>query len=55
MSSSLVCNGFGRSVLVVALFHSAFNVTNGQKVTPELLLLPEAVASLIPAAAGVAA
>ncbi len=44
-------NGTGRSVLLVALFHSAFNMTNGQKITPELLLLPETLASLIPAAA----
>lgn len=43
-------NGTGRSVLLVALFHSAFNMTNGQKITPELLLLPETLASLIPAA-----
>ena len=41
----------GRSVLIVALFHSAYNMTNGQKLTPELLLLPEDLASLIPAAA----
>jgi uncharacterized protein len=44
-------NGAGGSVLIVALFHSAFNMTNGQKITPELLLLPETLASLIPAAA----
>jgi CAAX protease family protein len=44
-------NGSGRSVLIVALFHSAFNMTNGQKITPDLLLLPEALASLIPWAA----
>ena len=44
-------NGSGRSVLIVALFHSAFNMTNGQKITPELLHLPEGLASLIPAAA----
>jgi membrane protease YdiL (CAAX protease family) len=44
-------NGSGRSVLIVALFHSAFNMTNGQKITPELLLLPEGMASLIPWAA----
>jgi hypothetical protein len=41
-------NGSGRSVLIVALFHSAFNMTNGQKLTPDLLGLPEALASLIP-------
>jgi uncharacterized protein len=44
-------NGSGRSVLIVALFHSAFNMTNGQKITPELLRLPEGMASLIPVAA----
>lgn len=44
-------NGSGRRVLIVALFHSAFNMTNGQKITPQLLLLPEALASLIPWAA----
>jgi hypothetical protein len=36
---------------MVGLFHSAFNMTNGQKPTPELLLLPEELASLIPAVA----
>jgi uncharacterized protein len=41
-------NGSGRSVLIVGLFHSAFNMTNGQKITPELLLLPEGLASAIP-------
>jgi membrane protease YdiL (CAAX protease family) len=41
-------NGSGRSVLIVALFHSAFNMTNGQKLTPELLHLPEGLASAIP-------
>jgi len=44
-------NGSGRSVLIVALFHSAFNMTNGQKLTPELFHLPEGMASLIPAVA----
>lgn len=44
-------NVSGRSVLVVALFHSAFNMTNGQKITPELFLLSEGLASLIPAVA----
>jgi membrane protease YdiL (CAAX protease family) len=44
-------NGSGRSVLVVGLFHSGFNMTNGQKITPELLHLPEGLASLIPAVA----
>ena len=41
-------NGSGRSVLIVALFHSAFNMTNGQKLTPDLLRLPETLAALIP-------
>jgi membrane protease YdiL (CAAX protease family) len=41
----------GRSVLLVALFHSAFNMTNGQKITPDLLGLPEGLASLVPVAA----
>jgi len=41
-------NGSGRSVLIVALFHSALNMTNGQKITPELFHLPEGMASLIP-------
>jgi membrane protease YdiL (CAAX protease family) len=44
-------NGSGRSVLIVALFHSAFNMINGQKLTPDLLRLPEGLASLIPAVA----
>jgi hypothetical protein len=44
-------NGSGRSVLIVALFHSAFNMTNGQKITPELLGLPAGLASLIPSLA----
>ena len=44
-------NGFGHSVLIVALFHSAFNMTNGRKITPQLLLFPEALASLVPWAA----
>ena len=44
-------NRTGRSVLLVALFHSAFNMTNGQKITPDLLGLPEGLASLIPLAA----
>jgi membrane protease YdiL (CAAX protease family) len=41
-------NGSGLSVLIVGLFHSAFNMTNGQKITPELLLLSEGLASVIP-------
>jgi uncharacterized protein len=44
-------NGSGRSVLIVGLFHSAFNMTNGQKITPELLHLPEGLASVIPSVA----
>jgi membrane protease YdiL (CAAX protease family) len=44
-------NGSGRSVLIAGLFHSAFNMTNGQKITPDLLGLPEGLASLIPAVA----
>ena len=44
-------NGSGRSVLIVALFHSAFNMTNGQKITPELLHLTEGMAALIPGVA----
>ena len=41
-------NGSGHSVLIVGLFHSAFNMTNGQKITPELLHLSEGMASAIP-------
>ncbi len=44
-------NGTGRSVLIVALFHSAYNMTNGQKITPDLLRLPEGMAALAPAVA----
>jgi uncharacterized protein len=44
-------NGSGQSVLVVGLFHSAFNMTNGQKITPELLGLPAGLATLIPSLA----
>jgi membrane protease YdiL (CAAX protease family) len=44
-------NGSGQSVLAVGLFHSAFNMTNGQKITPELLGLPAGLASLIPSLA----
>jgi uncharacterized protein len=44
-------NSSGQSVLVVGLFHSAFNMTNGQKITPELLGLPAGLASLIPSLA----
>jgi uncharacterized protein len=44
-------NGSGSSVLVVGLFHSTFNMTNGQKITPELLGLPGGLAALIPSVA----
>ena len=44
-------NRTGRSVLLVALFHSAFNMTNGQKITPDLLGLTEGLASFVPVAA----
>jgi membrane protease YdiL (CAAX protease family) len=43
-------NGSGRSVLIVALFHSAFNAISGsENVTP--ILIPGTAASLIPIAA----
>jgi membrane protease YdiL (CAAX protease family) len=43
-------NGSGRSVLIVALFHSAFNATSGsENITP--ILIPGTAASLIPIAA----
>jgi membrane protease YdiL (CAAX protease family) len=35
-----VYNGSGRSVIVVGLFHSAFNMTIGKEVMPEVLNLP---------------
>ena len=41
-------NGSGRSVPIVALFHSAFNMTNGRTTTPRLLGLSETLAPLIP-------
>ena len=44
-------NASGQSVLIVGLFHSAFNMTNGQKITPDLLGLPAGLASLIPSLA----
>ena len=44
-------NGTGRSVHIVALFHSAYNMTNGQKITPDLLHLPGGMAALVPAVA----
>ncbi len=43
-------NGSGRSVLIVALFHSVFNATSGsENITP--ILIPGAAASLTPIAA----
>jgi membrane protease YdiL (CAAX protease family) len=43
-------NGSGRSVLIVALFHSAFNAISGsENITP--ILIPGSAASLIPIAA----
>jgi hypothetical protein len=40
-------NGAGHSVLIVGLFHSAFNMTNSnQNITPELIPVP--AAALIP-------
>jgi len=43
-------NGSGRSVVIVGLFHSAFNATSGsENITP--ILIPGAAASLIPIAA----
>jgi membrane protease YdiL (CAAX protease family) len=43
-------NGSGCSVLIVALFHSAFNATSGtENITP--ILIPGSAASLIPIAA----
>ena len=38
-------------MLIVALSHSAFNMTNGQKITSELLHLPDDLAALIVAVA----
>ena len=49
-------NGTGGSILIAALFHSAFNMSTGQKITPELIpglgatalnLLPWAVAAVV--------
>jgi membrane protease YdiL (CAAX protease family) len=31
-------NGSGGSILIVALFHSAFNMSSGQQITPELVV-----------------
>jgi uncharacterized protein len=42
-----VYNGSGRSLIVVGLFHSAFNMTIGNKVMPELLSLPASETSLM--------
>jgi hypothetical protein len=42
-----VYNGSGRSVIVVGLFHSAFNITIGKEVMPELLNLPASETSLM--------
>ena len=42
-----VYNGSGRSVILVGLFHSAFNMTIGNEVMPELLNLPASETSLM--------
>jgi hypothetical protein len=42
-----VYNGSGRSVILVGLFHSAFNITIGNEVMPELLNLPASETSLM--------
>jgi membrane protease YdiL (CAAX protease family) len=42
-----IYNGSGRSVIVVGLFHSAFNITLGNQVMPELLNLPASETSLM--------
>ena len=42
-----IYNGSGRSLIIVGLFHSAFNVTIGAKVMPELLNLPASETSLM--------
>jgi membrane protease YdiL (CAAX protease family) len=42
-----VYNGSGRSVILVGLFHSAFNITVGAKVMPQLLNLPASETSLM--------
>jgi hypothetical protein len=42
-----IYNGSGRSVIVVGLFHSAFNMTIGKEVMPELLNLPASETSLL--------
>jgi hypothetical protein len=42
-----IYNGSGRSLIVVGLFHSAFNITIGNEVMPELLNLPASETSLM--------
>jgi len=42
-----IYNGSGRSVILVGLFHSAFNITIGNEVMPELLNLPASQTSLM--------
>jgi hypothetical protein len=42
-----IYNGSGRSVIVVGLFHSAFNITIGNEVMPEILNLPTSETSLM--------
>jgi hypothetical protein len=42
-------NSAGRSLLIVALFHSAYNISNGQKITPEFV--PDPALSWLPSVA----
>jgi membrane protease YdiL (CAAX protease family) len=42
-----IYNGSGRSLIIVGLFHSAFNMTIGTQVMPELLNLPASQTSLM--------
>ncbi len=42
-------NGAGRSLLIAALFHSAFNMSSGQKITPEFV--PDPALSWLPSVA----
>jgi len=42
-----IYNGSGRSLIIVGLFHSAFNMTIGTQVMPELLNLPASETSLM--------
>jgi len=42
-----IYNGSGRSLIIVGLFHSAFNMTIGNQVMPELLNLPASETSLM--------